>query len=432
MEMNAVFESRDAADRSWRVFPAGSNGEYGLPQELSVVLRRGEGCRVWDVTGREFLDFTMGWGSVLLGHGHSGVTAAVIGQAPLGSNFAYVNDHSLQLAERLVSISPAAEQVRFCASGTEATMHCLRLARAFRRRPGILKFEGAYHGSHDVGTTSLFGREFRRFPEPEPLGGSMPAGEQAVMRVAPFNDAEMATQLIASHADELAAVICEPLHRCLPPEPGFLEAVRRACTEHGVLLIFDEVVTGFRLALGGAQEKYGVVPDLVAYGKALGGGYPIGVYAGRSDIMALVDEQRIADADYVWTASTLGGNPISCAAARAVLDAATEPDFYEELYATGEFVRQGMRRALASAGREACVIGDGPLAQVVFHAGPVRNSREIWQGDPGAGRRMMLALFERGVFLNPMGTKLYLSAAHDRDACEDFLERFADALRDVV
>jgi len=432
MDMRAVFDNREAADRSWRVFPAGSNGEYGLPLELSVVLRRGEGCRVWDVTGREFLDFTMGWGSVLLGHGHSGVTAAVIGQAPLGSNFAHVSEHSLTLAERLIDISPACEQVRFCASGTEATMHCLRLARAARCRAGILKFEGAYHGSHDVGTTSLFGRQFRRFPEPEPLGGSMPIGEQQVMRVAPFNDAALAAELIAAHASELAAVICEPLHRCLPPEPGFLQTVRRACTEHGVLLIFDEVVTGFRLALGGAQEKYGVVPDLVAYGKAIGGGYPLGVYGGRADLMALVEEQRIADADYVWTASTVGGNPVSSAAALAVLDTVSEPDFYEDLHAAGAFIREGMRRSLATAGREACVIGDGPLAQVVFRAGPVRSSREIWQGDPAAGRQMMLGLFERGVFLNPMGTKLYLSAAHDREACEDFLDRFADTLRSMA
>jgi glutamate-1-semialdehyde 2,1-aminomutase len=431
MEMRAVFESREASDRSWRVFPAGSNGEYGLPQELSVVLRRGDGCRVWDVTGREFLDFTMGWGSVLLGHGHSGVTAAVIGQAPLGANFAHVSEHSLTLAERLVEISPACDQVRFCASGTEATMHCLRLARAFRRRAGILKFEGAYHGSHDVGTTSLFAREYRRYPEPEPLGGSMPPSEQQTMRVAAFNDAETAAALIAAHADELAAVICEPLHRCLPPEPGFLEAVRAACTQHGVLLIFDEVVTGFRLALGGAQERYGVVPDLVAYGKALGGGYPLGVYGGRGEIMAFVEEQRIADRDYVWTASTVGGNPVSSAAALAVLDAVAEPDFYGDLHATGEYLREGMRRVLTDAGRPACVIGDGPLAQVVFRSGPVRNSREIWQGDPAAGRRMMLGLFERGVFLNPMGTKLYLSAVHDTAACDEFLERFADALDDI-
>jgi glutamate-1-semialdehyde 2,1-aminomutase len=147
--------------------------------------------------------------------------------------------------------------------------------------------------------------------------------------------------------------------------------------------------------------------------------------------MALVEEQRIADADYVWTASTVGGNPVSSAAALAVLDAVAEPDFYAELHATGAYLRDGMRRVLADAGREACVIGDGPLAQVVFRPGPVRNSREIWQGDPAAGRRMMLGLFERGVFLNPMGTKLYLSAAHDTAACDDFLERFAATLADL-
>ena len=193
-------------------------------------------------------------------------------------------------------------------------MHCIRLARAARRRPGILKFEGTYHGSHDVGTTSLFGSKLHPWPQPEPLGSSMTPREAADMLVSPFNDPDMACRLIAQHADDLAAVIMEPLHRCLPPEPGFLQAVRRACTEHGVLLIFDEVVTGFRLALGGAQERYGVVPDLVAYGKAIGGGFPLGIYGGRADVLDLVREERMGRDDYVWTASTVGGNPVSCAA----------------------------------------------------------------------------------------------------------------------
>lgn len=419
------------AARSWRAFPAGSNGEYGLPQDMSLVLRAGAGCRVWDLAGREFLDFTMGWGSVLLGHGHPGVTEAVIRQARLGANFAHVSGPALALAERLLEICPACEKVRFCASGTEATLQCLRLARAFRRRAGILKFEGAYHGSHDVGTTSLFGRQFADYPHPEPLGGGMPPAERDAILVAPFNDPETATALIHRHADQLAAVIVEPLHRCLPPEPGFLEALREACSARGVLLIFDEVVTGFRLALGGAQERYGVVPDLVAYGKALGGGYPIGAFGGRADVVGLVEEQRIDSTDYVWTASTLGGNPVSCAAALALLETASEPGFHARLFGTGERLRGGMRAALAASGREACVIGDGPLAQVVFRAAPVRNSREIWQSDTRAGRRTMLGLFARGVFLNPMGTKLYLSAAHDAAACDDFLDRFADVLREL-
>jgi len=418
--------------RSWSVFPAGSNGEFGLPEDLSTVLVEGSGCTVRDAAGREYLDFTMGWGSILLGHGHPGVTAAALRQIPLGTNFAHVNARSLELAERIVALSPACDRVRMCASGTEATMHCIRLARAARRRAGILKFEGAYHGSHDVGTTSLFATRLHPWPQPEPLGSSMTPREAADMLVAPFNDAAVACRLIAEHADELAAVIMEPLHRCLPPEPGFLEAVREACTAHGVLLIFDEVVTGFRLARGGAQERWGVVPDLVAYGKAIGGGFPLGIYGGRADVLDLVREERMGRDDYVWTASTVGGNPVSCAAGLAVLDALSAPGVYEKLDALGHDLREGMRRVIDAAGVAATVIGAGPLAQIVFRPGPVRSSRDIWQGAPGLGRRMMLALFKRGVFLNPMGTKLYLSLAHDAAACAGFLERFAAALDEVM
>ena len=423
---------RPYVDRSWRVFPAGSNGEFGLPEELCTVIAEGAGCVVRDAAGGEYLDFTMGWGSVLLGHGHPGVTAAAIRQIPLGTNFAHVNARSLELGERIVALSPACERVRMCASGTEATMHCIRLARAARRRPGLLKFEGAYHGSHDVGTTSLFGSKLHPWPQPEPLGSSMTPREAADMLVSPFNDPDMACRLIAQHADDLAAVIMEPLHRCLPPEPGFLQAVRRACTEHGVLLIFDEVVTGFRLALGGAQERYGVVPDLVAYGKAIGGGFPLGIYGGRADVLDLVREERMGRDDYVWTASTVGGNPVSCAAGLAVLDALSAPGVYATLDGLGRYLRAGMQRAIDRSGIEATVIGDGPLAQVVFRSGPVRSSREIWQGTPGYGRRLMLGLFRRGVFLNPMGTKLYLSLAHDERICDAFLDRFADSLAEIT
>lgn len=423
--------SGEVGRRSWRVFPAGSNGEYGLPPDLCTVLDHGHGCRVRDLDGREYLDFTMGWGSVLLGHAHERLVEAVVRQVAHGANFAHVNTHALELAERLVALSPACDQVRFCASGTEATLQCLRLARGHRRRAGVLKFEGAYHGQHDVGTVSLFGRELRPWPKPEPLGAGMPASESSHVLVAPFNDAAVATNLIARHADDLAAVIVEPLHRCLPPAPGFLAAVREACTAHGVLLVFDEVVTGFRLAVGGAQERYGVVPDLVAYGKALGGGHPLGAYGGRAEIMALVREERITGDDYVWTASTLGGNPVSCAAALALLDEIGQPGFHRRLDHLGVVLREGMQEAVDAAGLAATVIGEGPLAQVVFRRGPVRSSREIWQATPSLGRQLMLGLFARGVFLNPMGTKLYLSAAHDEPVIADFLGRFRESLAGI-
>lgn len=261
--------------RAQAAFPAGSNGEFNLPPELSMVIARGDGCRLWNTDGREFLDFSIGWGSVLVGHANPAVTEAVTRQASLGANFAYVNENALALAETILSLSPACDSLRFCASGTEATMYCQRLARAVTGKAKILKFEGAYHGANDVGVTSLFPTRLRDFPEPEATSAGIapPVGDQVL--VAPFNDLAMTRAIVAEHVADIAGIIVEPLQRCTPPVAGFLEGLRALADDHAIPLIFDEVVTGFRLSLGGAQEYYGVVPDLVAYGKALGGGYPI-------------------------------------------------------------------------------------------------------------------------------------------------------------
>lgn len=418
----------DHGRRALGVFPGGiANGEYGLPPDLVTVMARGEGCRLWDTDGREFLDFSMGWGSALVGHARPEVVEAVRRQAALGANFAFLNAEALTLAEEIQRVGPAAERVRFCASGTEATMYCERLARAWTGRPRVLKFEGAYHGASETGVTSLFPSGTLDFPEPEPTSAGTPAVRDHVL-VAPFNDLAAARAIVAERADGLAAVIVEPLQRCTPPEPGFLDGLRELCDSHGVLLIFDEVVTGFRLAYGGAQEVYGVVPDLVAYGKALGGGAPIGAFAGRAGIMDLVSESRIGTEDYVWMASTLGGNPVSAAAANAALGVLRAPGVYEHLYALGDALREGLRRVLHDAGPPATVLGAGPLAQVVFAEGPIRDFRSAARGDRARARALMLELFRRGVFVNPMGTKLYLSLAHDGAAVDEFLARFASAL----
>ncbi len=418
-------------ERSLTVFPAGSNGEFNLPPELATVITRGQGCELWDGDGRRFIDFSIGWGSVLVGHAHPGVVEAVTRQVPLGSNFAYINENSLLLAEEIVRVSPVCDALRFCASGTEATMYCQRLARAFTGRPKILKFEGAYHGANDIGVTSLFPAHPPDFPEPDPTSADVKHTAKRDILVAPFNDIEITRRIVAEHAGELAAVIVEPLQRCTPPMPGFLEGLRAVTCERDVLLIFDEVVTGFRLAYGGAQEYYGVVPDLVAYGKALGGGYPIGAFGGRQDIMDIVREDRLGDPLYVWVASTLGGNPISTAAARAALSALSQDGTYDRLHALGKYLRSGMRRVLEHHGITAQVIGDGPLAQVVFSDQPVRDYRSTQRGDKARGRAVMLGLFERRVFLNPMGTKLYLSIAHDEGVCDKFLDRFDDTLSNI-
>lgn len=415
-------------ERSFIVFPAGSNGEFDLPRELSTVIARGKGCEIWDVEGRRFLDFSMGWGSVLVGHANPDVVDAVMRRAPDGSNFSYVNDEALLLAEEIIGLSPACERIRFCASGTEATLYCLRLARGFTQRPKVLKFEGAYHGAHETGVASLFPADPPGYPVPDLNGTGMASLGESPVLVAPFNDLEATRRIIASNAPDLAAVIVEPLQRCTPPREGFLAGLREACSAHGVLLAFDEVVTGFRLAYGGAQEYYGVVPDLVAYGKALGGGYPIGAYGGRRDILDTLREDRLGGNPYVWSASTLGGNPISTAAARAALSQFRQEGTYAKLHRLGDFLRSGMRRALEQQGINAQVIGDGPLAQVVFTNEAVVNYRSMLTVVPGAGRRLMLDLFRRGIFLNPMGTKLYLSIAHETSHCEELLACFAEAL----
>ena len=420
------------AKRAEGVFTGGiSNGEYGLPPEDIVVVERGLGSRLWDTSGREFLDFSMAWGSCLVGHAHPEVVEAVTHQAPLGSNFAYLNTQVLALGEEIQRISPAAERLRFCASGTEATMYCKRVARGFTGRNKVLKFEGAYHGANEVGVTSLFPNKMLAFPNPELTSAGTPAMSELLL-VAPYNDLEATRRIVEENRDDLAAIIMEPLQRCTPPKEGFLLGVRELCSNSGVLLIFDEVVTGFRLAYGGAQEYYGVSPDLIAYGKALGGGYPIGVFGGRTEIMEMVREQRIGGDDYVWMASTLGGNPVSTAAANATLSVFRQPGTYENLHRMGDYLRNGMRHVLTRHDLNAQIIGDGPLAQVVFSSDPVFDYRSTFKGDKKLGAAVMLGLFRRAVFLNPMGTKLYLSIAHDEAIIDEFLNRFDDTLKAVL
>ena len=306
-------------------------------------------------------------------------------------------------------------------------MLCLRVAQAATGRPKVLKFEGAYHGQHPVGITSMINGRPAKLPQSDPSGAGASWVERDVL-VAPYNDLAATEQILSDHGHELAAVIIEPLHRCLTPLPGFLAGLRAATRRHGIVLVFDEVVTGFRLALGGAQEYYGVIPDLVAYGKALGGGFPLGAYAGHADLMEVVNEHRLPGPNYAWSASTTGGNPVSCAAALAALDLFSAPGTYEWLHASGRSFRLQLGEVLAAAGVPAQILGDGPLAQVAFSAQPVTDQKSWLASDRARSRAIMLELLGNGVFLNPMGTKLYISLAHDEAAVKEFVGRFADAL----
>ncbi|MEW6261773.1 MAG: aspartate aminotransferase family protein [Thermodesulfobacteriota bacterium] len=408
--------NQEMINRSWAVFPGGSLGEYNLPRELSVVLVRGQGAHVWDTSGREFVDFTMGWGSVILGHAHRAVVEAVKRQVELGSNFSHVSAPALELAEELVRAVPCAERVRFCASGTEATMYAVRFARAFTGRDKIVKFEGAYHGANEFGAISLFPRRLLDFPRPNPTSAGVPESVRRDVLIAPYNDLATTARIVEENAGSLAAVIVEPLHRCTPPQPGFLPGLRELTRKFGLLLIFDECVTGFRLAYGGAQEYYGVVPDLAALGKALGGGYPVGAVVGRADVMELCRESDLGQDRYVWYASTLGGNPVTAAAALATLAQLRRPGSFSRLFELGQVLRQGFKGIIQELGLAAQVLGDGPLCALSFTSEEVVDYRSAFRADKDKARAFVLGLFRRGVFLNPMSTKLYVSLAHgDQD-----------------
>ena len=421
-------KDRDWIERSFEVFPGGSLGEFNLPRQLSTVLSHGKGSRVYDIFGREYIDYSMAWGSVILGHAHPKIVEAVKRQVEKAFNFSYVTEQAVELAEEIRRVIPCAVKVRFAASGTEATMYAIKLAKASTGRNKILKFEGAYHGAHDYGVMSLFPQRLVDFPLAQPTSaGTSQAISQEVL-TAPFNDLETTTRIIERHRDQLGGVIVEPLQRCTPPEEGFLEGLRDVTRQRGIPLIFDEVVTGFRLAYGGAQEYYGVTPDLAAFGKAMGGGFPIGAFCGKADIMDLCTEANLGSEKYVWVASSGGGNPVSMAASLATLQELRTPGTYERLHELGNTLREGLRQILHYQGITAQVIGDGPIGQVIFTEEKVVDYRSVFRSDRAKGRKFMLGLFEKSIFLNPLGTKLYISLAHTDDDIQTFLERSRQVL----
>jgi glutamate-1-semialdehyde 2,1-aminomutase len=415
-------------DRSFEVFPGGSLGEFNLPRELSTVLSHGKGSRVYDVFGREYIDYSLGWGSVILGHAHPVIAESVKMQVEKAFNFSYVTQQALELAEEIRRVISCAEKVRFAASGTEATMYAIKLAKAYTGCNKILKFEGSYHGAHDYGVMSLFPQRLVDFPLAQPTSaGTSQAISQEVL-IAPFNDLEKTTHIIDRHRSQLGGVIVEPLQRCTPPEEGFLEGLRDVTRKRGIPLIFDEVVTGFRLAYGGAQEYYGVTPDLAAFGKAMGGGFPIGAFCGKAEIMDLCIEANLGSEKYVWVASSLGGNPVSMAASLATLEELRKPGSYGRLHEMGNTLREGLREILRDEGINGQVIGDGPLGQIIFTGEKIVDYRSAFRADRAKGRSFMLGLFEQGIFLNPLGTKLYISLAHTNDDIHTFLERCRQVL----
>ena len=397
----------DLIERARQVLPAGGFGNFAT----DIVIARGKGGRVWDESGNEYVDFLLGSGPMLVGHGHPDVLAAVERQLPNGVTFFANNAQGIELAETICDAVACADKLRFVSTGSEAVMYAMRLARAHTGRDKILKFEGGYHGMSESALMSLAPEMLVNFPLAVPDSAGIPASVRDNVLVAPFNDAEVARQLIDTYAGELAGVIVEPLQRLLPPQPGFLECLREETERHGIPLIFDEVVTGFRLAYGGGQEFYGVTPDLCTLGKVIGGGFPLAAIVGKDEIMAHFDKARVGADGFTFQIGTLSGNPVASVAGMATMEILRRPGSYDRIQATGRAIMQALEENFARVGIPAQVTGHPANFDVVFTDRPVRNYRDILASDAGRLTRFNAILRRHGV-LKSKG-KFYISLAHD-------------------
>jgi len=424
--------SVDLLDRANKYLAGGGLGLFVLPSEVNIVVAEGHGSHITDISGRDFIDYHLGSGPALLGHAHPDVVAAVEQQLPKGSTYYFLNEPAIRLAQRLVESCPCADQVHFTGSGTEATFFALRIARAKTGRDKVLKFEGGWHGMHDYGLWGTVPPAPSAYPRAERDSIGIPDALRGQVLVAPFNDAERAVELIEANASDLAAVIVEPLERVLVPVPGFLEAVREVTRKHGIVLIFDEVVTGFRIAWGGAQEKYGVVPDVATYGKAMSGGLPMAAIAGSADVMQHLDARKIERARLVWASGTLSGNPVSASAGVAALDVLSRPGTYEHLHHIGGRLRREIKSIGARHGFDAQTPGEDAVFGVRFTPrSELRSWEDLLTADTSLGLKWAIGLLKRGILVNP-NEKFYISTVHSDADVDRTLEAVEGAFAELA
>ena len=393
-----AFRMASLVERAERLFPGGVNSPvraFRAVDRPPLVLERGAGHYVWDSDGRRYLDYIGAWGPAILGHAHPAVVDAVASAARNGFALGATHPLEIELGEAIRAAMPSIERLRFTSSGTEAVMSAVRLARAATGRDLIVKCAGAYHG-HSDGLLVEAGSGLAT----QAIAGSagVPDAVATTAIVLPYNDAEAVTRAFAAQPGRIAAVIVEPVVAnagVIPPLPGYLEHLRDVTRANGALLIFDEVITGFRLALGGAQGRFGVTPDLTTLGKIIGGGMPIGAYGGRADLMSLV-----APAGPVYQAGTLSGHPLSMAAGIATLEELHD-DRYADLEATAAALEAGLANAASAAGREVAIARVGSLLTVFFRQTPPVDAAEALASDRAAYARFFGSMLDQGILLPP-------------------------------
>jgi glutamate-1-semialdehyde 2,1-aminomutase len=418
-------------DKGKRFMPSGPRNPTRFPEQ-AMIVRRASGSRIEDCSGNQYLDYLLGSGPMLLGHAHPAVVAAVREALDDGSAYLLAGEECIELAEEMVRAVPCADKVYFQSTGTEATFFALRLARAFRKRDKILKFEGGYHGMHDYALVSTqWTWAPADYPTPVANSAGIPASVLQEVLVAPFNDIDRTAAIVERHADELAGVIVEPMQRTIPPRDRFLSDLRDLTQRLGIPLIFDEVVTGFRLAYGGAQEYYGVVPDICALGKSISGGHPIGVLCGRDEIMDCAGPGKLMRGEGVLLSGTYSGNPISAVAALATMKELRVPGVYEQLFARGRRLMGALTEITDELELPAIISGEPPAFDLWFTDGDLVNFRDMLKCDAKAQARFAQLLMENGVI--KAHEKFFVSTAHSEEdidatiaAARAALEQLAD------
>jgi glutamate-1-semialdehyde 2,1-aminomutase len=424
---NGASRSAELFARAQRVIPGGVNSPVRAFAAVGggpLFFRSGKGSRVWDEDGAEYVDLVGSWGPLILGHAHPEILEAVVRATRNGTSFGAPTEGEVDLAEAIVDAVPSIESVRLVSSGTEATMSAVRLARGVTGRDLLIKFEGCYHGHGDSFLIQA-GSGAATFGHPSSPGVTEGTARDTLN--VPYNDLGAVEEAVAANRGRLAAIIVEPVAAnmgCVLPEPGFLEGLRKICDREGACLVFDEVITGFRLAYGGAQERFSVRPDLTTLGKVMGGGLPVAAYGGGWGWM-----KQLAPQGAVYQAGTLSGNPLAVAAGRTMLRLLKDGSVYKRLEALGKRLREGVEANVRRLGLPVTYSGIASLGCLYFHAGPIRNWADAKQADTERFRVYFREMLRRGVYLAPSQFEAaFLSAAHTEEDVDRIVQANGEAL----